>query len=98
MGWGYNMMNGRGYGGFGCFGGYGNGGYWWMGIIGLAVQLLIVVGIIWLISMFFRRKSSSNSGILGRQNSGLDILRERYARGEIDSEEFQIRKQDLESK
>ncbi|MDR3542632.1 MAG: SHOCT domain-containing protein [Desulfosporosinus sp.] len=96
MGWGMtgnwgNMMSGGGYGG------YGNGGYWWMGIMGMVMQLLIVIGVILLVMYLFRH-IHRQPGVIGRQNSGLDILRERYARGEIDSAEYQIIKRDLESK
>lgn len=98
MGWGRpgnwgNMMNGWGYSG------YGIGGYWWMGIIGIVIHFIIVVGLIFLALHLFRRYSlQSRQGGIGRQASGLDILRERYARGEIDSEEYQSIKRDLESK
>jgi len=102
-GWG-NMMGGYGgYGGYG--GGWGNmmggydgygGGYGWMGII---MPIIFGIGIILLSLFLFRRKSSQvQTDGLGRRNSGLDILRERYARGEIDSAEYQIRKQDLEGR
>ncbi len=45
----------------------------------------IVVGIRWLV----------HQGRGPRSDSALDILRERYARGEIDREEFLARKRDL---
>ncbi|AFM42817.1 putative membrane protein [Desulfosporosinus acidiphilus SJ4] len=93
-GWG-NMMGGWGNGGYG-YGGYGGGGYGWMGMI---MPLIFGIGIILLGIYLFRRNTSQvHTGGLGRHNSGLDILRERYARGEIDSAEYQIRKQDLEGK
>lgn len=92
-GWG-NMMGGWGNGGYG-YGGYG-GGYGWMGII---MPLIFGIGIILLSIYLFRRNSSQvYNNRLGKQNTGLDILRERYARGEIDSVEYQSKKHDLESK
>ncbi|ODA40918.1 SHOCT domain-containing protein [Desulfosporosinus sp. BG] len=94
-GWG-NMMGGwgNGYG----YGGYG-GGYGWMGIMGLIMPLIFGIGIILLAIYVFRHNNLRvHTGGFGRQNSGLDILRERYARGEIDSAEYQSRKQDLEGK
>ena len=95
-GWG-NMMGGWGNGGYG-YGGYG-GGYGWMGMMGIIMPLIFGIGIILLGIYLFRRNSSQvHTNGLGRRNSGLDILRERYARGEIDTAEFQIRKQDLEGK
>ncbi|MDR3599862.1 MAG: SHOCT domain-containing protein [Desulfosporosinus sp.] len=97
MGWGMmgnwgNMMDG--------YGGYGNGGYWGIGIMGMVLQLLMAIGVILIVAYFLRHRSLQirSAGIMGRQTSGLDILRERYARGEIDSAEYQSRKQDLESR
>ncbi|GAB6155898.1 hypothetical protein JCM17380_46500 [Desulfosporosinus burensis] len=94
-GWG-NMMGGWGYGGYGSggYGGYGSGGY---GIMGIGM-LIFWIGIILLGIYLFRRNTSNvQAGGLGK-HSGIDILRERYARGEIDSAEYQSRKQDLEGK
>jgi len=83
------MMGGYGYGG------YGNGGY---GMMGLVMPLIFGIVII-LVGIYLVRRNTSqvHSGTMSKQ-SGMDILRERYARGEIDSEEFQSRKLDLEGK
>jgi len=87
MGWG-NMMNGWGYGG------YGSGGY---GIMGIGM-LIFWIGIILLISYLYRRNTKHvYSGAQGR-HSGMDILNERYARGEINSAEYLSRKHDLEGR
>jgi len=85
MGWG-NMMGGWGYGG------YGSGGY---GIMGIGM-LIFWIGIILLSSYLFRRNAVYSGGE-GR-HSGMDILRERYARGEINSAEYLSRKHDLEGR
>lgn len=88
-GWG-NMMGGWGYGG------YGHGGY---GIMGMILPLIYGIAIILLGIYVFRRNALQvHTGALGKQNSGMDILRERYASSEIDSEEYQSRKKDLEGK
>jgi putative membrane protein len=90
-GWG-NMMGGWGYGG------YGSGGYGMTGMAGIGMNLILGIGIILLGIYIFRRNASHvQTGGLGKQ-SGMDILRERYARGEIDSADYQSRKRDLESK
>ena len=87
------MMSGWGNGGYG---GYGAGGYSMMGIIML---LILCIGMILLVMYLFRRNSSQvHTNGLGKRDSGLDILHERYARGEIDSTEYQSRKQDLKGK
>ncbi|KJR47313.1 hypothetical protein UF75_2305 [Desulfosporosinus sp. I2] len=91
-GWG-NIMGGWGYGG------YGSGGYGMMGIAGIGMQLIVGIGIILLGIYLFRHNASHvHTGGLGKDSSAMNILRERYARGEIDSAEYQSRKRDLESK
>ena len=86
-GWG-NMMGGWGNGGYG-------GGYGWMGMM---MPLIFGIGIILVCIYIFRRSASQvRTGALGK-HSVMDILRERYARGEIDSVDYQSRKQDLEGK
>jgi len=68
----------------------------WWGAWGLGMMLMmllfwvlvivgLVVGIRWLLG---QRKES-------RSDSALEILRQRYARGEINKEEFEAKKRDL---
>ncbi len=49
------------------------------------VIVAIVLGVRWLVTQ----------GRETRSDTALDILRQRYARGEIDKEEFEARKRDL---
>ncbi len=69
-----------------------------MGMAGIGMHLIFGIGIILLGIYLFRRKASHVQAEGLGKYSGMDILRERYARGEIDSAEYQSRKQDLESK
>ncbi len=65
--------------------------YWGMGwswILGLAV----IVVVIWLVV----RSTNRNSGYKDVGRSALDILNERYARGEISKEEFAEKKKDIQ--
>ena len=78
------MMGGYGYG---MTGGFGAGGFfmilWWV---------LIVIGIVVLVKWLNHPHGTDERG---SGNKALDILKERYARGEIDEQEFKKRKQDL---
>jgi putative membrane protein len=69
---------------------YGGGGG--MGVGMLLFWGLLIVGIVMLV------RYCIGSGSCGRRNEGksaLDIIKERYARGEIGSEEFEQKKRDL---
>ncbi len=87
-----------GYGGMGPGGmmGWGMGGGW----LGFILMIVFWVAVIAGVAVFIRWlvRSGESSGRDGRTPSGdsaLDILRKRYARGEIDGEEFQQRKRAL---
>lgn len=88
------LAHAQGYGP-GMMGGYGWGGGWGFGVIGMVLWwILIVLGIVLL-----ARWLLSGSPKRGRHVSGdraLVILRERYARGEIDKQAYEERKRDLE--
>ena len=77
------------------WGNMGNYGWGWGGM-GFGMLLfwgLLIAGIVTLV------KCSWGSGACGnreRKKSALDILKERYARGEIEREEFEQKKRDLE--
>ena len=69
------------------FGGHGWGmGWWWI------IGVIVLIAIIWPLAQGFNR---NNSATREPQKSALDILKERYARGEIDKQEFEERKKDL---
>jgi putative membrane protein len=85
-------------------GGFDMGGGWIFGwIIMIVVLALIVVGVIFLVRGLSGRNDHSQVGqpqgppppAGPALKSALQVLEERYARGEIDREEFVQRKQDL---
>jgi len=81
--------------------GYGYGPHWGMMggwgaahmIIWVVILIAIIVGIVWLV-----RSLTANDGrSLPRRSAGLDVLEERYARGEINRDEYLQKKRDLTS-
>lgn len=62
----------------------------WLGWI---IGIIIIIAIIVVIVKAVDRSGGSRETPAGK--SALDILKERYARGEIDKEEFDRRKKDL---
>ncbi len=76
-----HMMEGGG-GGFGML---------FMGLIWLLILALIVTLIWFLIRKGGRSSAETNS------ESSLEILNKRYARGEIDQEEYQHKKQEIKN-
>ena len=73
----------HGYGGMG----FGMGWGWIIGLIFLVI-------LIWIIIRITSRGQPSNQTI---NRSALDILNERYARGEMDKDEFEEKKRNLNS-
>jgi putative membrane protein len=78
----------------------GFGGFWLVGLLFFLIWLafvgglitLIVLGIRWLIRQ--NAKDRYEGGPTG-ENTALELLRQRYARGEIDAAEFEERKRTL---
>jgi len=63
-----------------------------MGIGMLLFWGLLIAGIVMLVRC---SRGSGPSGKREREKSALDILKERYARGEIERDEFEQKKRDL---
>ena len=79
----------------GMMGGWGSGGMGWFGgIFMLAFWVLILVGLVFVIRWLVQTTSKKgNSGQHGSR--AMEILKERYARGEIDKTQFENMKRDL---
>ncbi|HKK27791.1 MAG TPA: SHOCT domain-containing protein [Gemmatimonadota bacterium] len=74
------------------------GGWGWgWGILGMLLWLALIVLVVVLVWRLLRRGGGEDGGARPARGgeTPLDILERRYARGEIDREEFQRMKRDL---
>lgn len=77
--------------------GSGMGMGWGMGFGGGLFMILFWIVIIVAVVMLVKWLAGGSSRLdLPRGKSALDVLKERYARGEIGKEEFEQKKRDLE--
>lgn len=72
--------------------GWGTAAYGWLALMHLLWWAIVIIGIVGLV----RWSLGSRRGKPGSENTAMDILRERYARGEIGREEFEERKRVLQ--
>ena len=85
MGW----YGGRGMMGGAMMNGCGLGYGWWMPLGGAAFLTILIVGLYLLFSAYHKPERSSGSG-------AIEILKGRYAKGEITEEQYQKMKKELE--
>lgn len=73
---------------FGMMDGYGmmSGGYW---IWWLIFWILVIIGLVLLIKYLWEGSGAK------KEESALEILKKKYARGEITKEEFEEKKKDV---
>ena len=71
------------------YGGFWGGWFWW---------IIILIIILAVILFLFRTNRPKPPGDFQTRRSALEILEERYARGEISKEEYQEKKKDLREK
>lgn len=66
---------------------------WGAGMMGWGwlISLVILVLLVWMVVKLTNQSNTTQP----KSDSALDILRERYARGEIDKEEFDAKMKDL---
>ena len=71
---------------------YGGGGWMWFGGISMLLFWILVILVIIAIARWLFGGGGAPGG---ERDPALDVLRERYARGEIDHEEFEAKKREL---
>lgn len=87
--------------GYDFFTPYTSGGFydnsWMFWLMGIG-RVLVLVAVIWLIVWAVKRFTGNHStGYTSGDDEALSIVRERYARGEISKEEFDVLTKDLEN-
>jgi len=68
------------------------GGMWFGPVLMVLVPLALIVLVVWLV----RAMTGGNANASRRDDSARQILDERYAKGEIDDEEYQRRRSALD--
>lgn len=74
-------------------GNFGYGGMGWIGmILGLVITIAVIIGLVLLVVWAVRRMSGNNAQSISQNLTGQsarDISQARYAKGEINQEEYQ---------
>ncbi len=90
----FGAISGWPYGGWGMMGPGMMAGFGWMWL--MPVFWIVFLGlIIWAIIALDRSSSESRGSDSSKAESALELLKRRYARGEIDKQEFEEKKKDL---
>jgi putative membrane protein len=79
--------------GYGAMGGYGMG--WFGGIFMIIFWILLIIGLVFLIKWLVQSTKGDSGSHRSASSSALEILKERYARGEINKQEYEEKKRDL---
>jgi putative membrane protein len=73
----------------GGWGGYG------FGLIHMVIWIVILIAVIALVVWLVRSVAAPGGQHLPRRSAGLDVIEERYARGEINRDEYLQKKKDI---
>ncbi|NBI07246.1 hypothetical protein D3Z33_10335 [Senegalia massiliensis] len=57
--------------------------------------LILVAVVVYFLIKYFNENNNNNTNTFSKKSNSLDILNERYARGEIDDEEYNRKKKIL---
>src|SRR6266700_1780481 len=76
--------------------GYGFGWGWFMMMFGGVLWIAVLVVLVWDLIRWFERKAPASGQSTPASPSAFEILRQRYARGEIDSATFEQMRERLQ--
>jgi len=65
-------------------------------IIGVLFWVLLIVAVVVIVMVLAKRSGSSKTLGFGSSETALDVLKKRYANGEIGKQEFEEKKRDLQ--
>lgn len=71
------------------------GGFWMMFLVSIVFLVAVVVGVVFLVRGLSGGTGSSERSIQSQRETAGEILRRRYAAGEIDREEYNQKLRDL---
>jgi Predicted membrane protein len=71
------------------------GNFWWLGLVSMVMYLLFWAIVIIIAVKIFKKYFVSANYPKFKEDTAMAILRERYAKGEINAEEFKQIKADL---
>lgn len=71
--------------------------YGWMPMMGLGVLFMVLFWVSVIAGVVYLIRWLMSQGLTSRPESSLDILKKRYARGEISKQEFEEMRQDLQA-
>ena len=74
---------------------WGGGGHWIFGPVMMILFVALAVAVVVLVVRWLGGVGGGGGGAGARPKAALDILEERFARGEIDKDEFEARRQAL---
>ncbi len=77
--------------------GYGFGWGWFMMMFGGVLWIAVLVVLVWALIRWFERKAPASGSSTPASSSALEILRQRYARGEIDTATFEQMRERLQA-
>jgi len=69
----------------------------WMPMMGLGLLLMVLFWVFVIAGVIYMVRWLMGQGIAGRPDSSLEILKKRYARGEISKQEFEEMRRDLQA-